>query len=42
MYLKKALSQAKAERLLDDDTIASAEADIMIAGTSVLNDDSLP
>lgn len=34
-YLKNALSQAKAERLLDDDTLASAEADIMIAGPAL-------
>lgn len=31
-YLKSALAQARAERLLDNETLASAEADIMIAG----------
>lgn len=31
-FLTLALAQAKAERLLDEDTLASAEADIMVAG----------
>lgn len=32
-FLTLALAQAKAERLLDEETLASAEADIMVAGT---------
>ncbi|KAF9541598.1 hypothetical protein CPC08DRAFT_650492, partial [Agrocybe pediades] len=32
-YLKLSLAQAKAERLLDDDALASAEGDLMITGT---------
>lgn len=31
-FLTNALAQAKAERLLDADTLASAEADLMVAG----------
>lgn len=31
-FLANALAQAKAERLLDEDTLASAEADLMVAG----------
>lgn len=34
-FLKLALAQAKAERLLDEDTLASAEADIMVAGPAL-------
>lgn len=34
-FLAHALAQAKAERLLDEDTLASAEADIMVAGKSL-------
>jgi hypothetical protein len=33
-YLRSSLAQAKAERLLDVDVLASAEADLMITGTS--------
>lgn len=33
-FLSSALAQAKAERLLDADTLASAEADLMICGHS--------
>lgn len=32
VFLQSALGQAKAERLLDEETLASAEADIVIAG----------
>lgn len=32
LFLTKSLGQAKAERLLDEQTLASAEADIMVAG----------
>lgn len=32
-YLRSSLSQAKAERLLDEDLLSSAEADLMITGT---------
>jgi hypothetical protein len=32
-YLKNALAHARTEHLLDNETLASAEADIMIAGT---------
>ena len=32
-FLSIALAQAKAERLLDEETLASAEADLMVAGT---------
>ncbi|KAF8313600.1 hypothetical protein DL93DRAFT_1148519 [Clavulina sp. PMI_390] len=35
IFLKNALAQAKAERLLDDDTLSSAEADIMISGPAL-------
>jgi hypothetical protein len=31
-YLRSSLAQAKAERLLDVDVLASAEADLMITG----------
>lgn len=31
-YLKSALTQAKVERLLDTETLSSAEADLMITG----------
>ena len=31
-YLKSALTQAKAERLLDTDVLSSAEGDLMITG----------
>ena len=31
-YLKSSLAQAKAERLLDADLLASAEGDLMITG----------
>lgn len=33
-YLKSSLTQAKAERLLDIDVLASAEGDLMITGGS--------
>ncbi len=33
-YLKSSLTHAKAEGLLDEDTLASAEADLMITGAS--------
>jgi hypothetical protein len=31
-YLKSSLAQAKAERLLDNDILSSAEGDLMITG----------
>jgi hypothetical protein len=31
-YLKKSLTQAKAEKLIDVDLLASAEGDLMITG----------
>lgn len=34
-FLANALAQAKAERLLDADTLASAEADLMVAGKQI-------
>ncbi|KAF4615782.1 hypothetical protein D9613_012396 [Agrocybe pediades] len=34
-YLKSSLAQAKAERLLDDDVLASAEGDLMITGPAL-------
>ncbi|KAG9011785.1 hypothetical protein FRB90_007063, partial [Tulasnella sp. 427] len=34
-FLTLALAQAKAERLLDEETLASAEADIMVAGPAL-------
>ncbi|KAF9510286.1 hypothetical protein BS47DRAFT_1348209 [Hydnum rufescens UP504] len=34
-FLQKALAQAKAERLLDESTLASAEADIMVSGPAL-------
>ena len=34
LFLGKALGQAKAEHLLDEQTLASAESDIMVAGES--------
>ncbi|KAG8946266.1 hypothetical protein FRC00_009702, partial [Tulasnella sp. 408] len=34
-FLTLALAQAKAEKLLDEDTLASAEADIMVAGPAL-------
>lgn len=34
-YLKSSLTQAKAERLLDADVLASAESDLMITGTFI-------
>ncbi|KAH8092629.1 hypothetical protein BXZ70DRAFT_449224 [Cristinia sonorae] len=34
-YLKSSLTQAKAERLLDTDVLASAEADLMITGPAL-------
>lgn len=36
IFLQTALAQAKAERLLDADTLASAEADLMVSGSSWL------
>ena len=33
-YLKSALTQDKAERLLDTEVLSSAEGDLMITGTS--------
>lgn len=33
-YLKSALTQAKAERLLDTEVLSSAEGDLMITGAS--------
>ena len=33
-YLKSALTQAKAERLLDTDVLSSAEGDLMVTGVS--------
>lgn len=35
-YLKSALTQAKAERLLDTEVLSSAEGDLMITGASCL------
>lgn len=35
-FLTLALAQAKAERLLDEETLASAEADLMVAGKVIL------
>lgn len=35
-YLKSSLTQAKAERLLDTETLSSAEGDLMITGTLLL------
>jgi len=35
-FLQTALAQARAERLLDADTLASAEADLMISGMLLL------
>ena len=32
LFLRTALAQAKAERLLDADTLASAQADLMVSG----------
>lgn len=32
-YLKSALTQAKAERLLDNEILAGAESDLMVTGT---------
>ena len=33
IFLQSALAQAKAEKLLDADTLASAEADLMVSGS---------
>ena len=35
-YLKKSLTQAKAEKLIDVDLLASAEGDLMITGALLL------
>lgn len=35
-YLKSALTQAKAERLLDTDVLSSAEGDLMVTGARKL------
>ena len=35
-YLKSSLAQAKAERLLDADLLASAEGDLMITGAQIM------
>lgn len=35
-YLKSSLRQAKAERLLDEDVLSSAEGDLMVTGASAL------
>lgn len=35
-YLKSSLTQAKAERLLDADVLASAEGDLMITGNILI------
>jgi hypothetical protein len=35
-FLKNSLAQARAEKLLDDDTLSSAEADLMISGTLII------
>ncbi|KAH7097365.1 hypothetical protein BKA62DRAFT_643404 [Auriculariales sp. MPI-PUGE-AT-0066] len=35
VFLSSALGQAKAERLLDDDTLASAQADVVIGGPAL-------
>ena len=32
-YLKSSLTQAKAEKLLDTETLSSAEGDLMVTGT---------
>ena len=32
IFLQSSLAQAKAEKLLDVDTLASAEADLMVSG----------
>jgi len=36
VFLKNALAQAKLERLLDEETLSSAEADLMISGTGAI------
>lgn len=37
-YLKSALTQAKVERLLDNEMLSSAEGDLMITGASLDSD----
>ena len=39
-YLKSALTQAKAERLLDTEVLSSAEGDLMITGEIIRYDTS--
>lgn len=36
-YLKKSLAQAKAEKLIDVDLLASAEGDLMITGALIFS-----
>lgn len=36
-YLRSSLAQAKAERLLDEDILSSAQGDLMITGTHCIS-----